>query len=354
MQQRVAVVILLVTSLVMALAGIVFAAIASHGAVPRGPHLTGQLRAALEAAAAGRNQCMPSSPPYPGEASPIELGTDHCAVSLPPLAPLPPAELLKRAEKLLEAEDSPFPFTSEAGYNISAEGATEVDRSVRARVNAGEKMPLCLPSTYDGHGVSYLAELFLPGGAGTLNAGDAVVDMGAGIAKVLAVVALVSNASARGIELSPERFKIGCDVLRLLERMFNTDPQLAARSPPTSSNNTGLTAEVCEPTRFLELWRGDMLEPPSAALRPPGDGHGSLTFFAYANCLPYQLLSDVMRLVAATAHPCIRLLSTKTPISTEKLQHGLRWIRGGAGIYTLFKRDGDSCRAAAEGQRIQL
>lgn len=251
--------------------------------------------------------------------------------------------LAQRAEELLEGEATAFPFLTEAGYNISGAEASSVDRAVRARAAAGEKMPLCVPSTYDGHSVSVLAGVFAPGSVGELTTGDEVVDLGAGIGKVLAVVALTSNASARGIELSTERHAIGCNVLRLLERAFKTNARLAARRV------AGLGVELaaaCPASRRLELWHGDLLAPPPALLEPPvGARAGSmLTFFAYANCLPYGLLAQLMRLVAGTRYACVRLLTTKAPVAWSAVQEGLRRIRGG-GLYTLYVRDGDRCRA---------
>eukprot|EP00929_Paragymnodinium_shiwhaense_P012538 TRINITY_DN11980_c0_g1_i1.p1 TRINITY_DN11980_c0_g1~~TRINITY_DN11980_c0_g1_i1.p1 ORF type:complete len:310 (-),score=21.49 TRINITY_DN11980_c0_g1_i1:1756-2685(-) len=237
--------------------------IASHA--HRGPHaaIHGETSSPCQPALSEVRAAEPASP-------------THCMARLPPVVMESPSALKLRAIALFESETSAFPFVTEAGYNISSESAAVVDAAVKARTAEGEKKPMCAASTYDGHGVDRLADLFLPGGAGALTVGDEVVDLGAGIAKVLAVVAMVSNSSARGIELSAERFKTGCDVLKKLEHVFN-DPfafNLGAHGP--------VAAPGCPQSRTIELWNGDLLEPPAELLRPPQvpDRGGSLTFFA--------------------------------------------------------------------------
>merc|ERR1712129_557678 len=173
----------------------------------------------------------------------------------------------------------------------------------------GEKMPLCHPSTYDGHSIARLAEVFMPGAVGQLSQVDAVIDLGAGIGKVLAVVALTTNASGRGIELSLERYVVGCSVLRLLANTFARDASIGVQ-----------TSTV----RRFELWQGDLLKPPAELLRAPSQVDGALTFFTYANCLSYGLIEQIMRLVSQNIHPCVRLLTTKAPNTLSQVHEGLR------------------------------
>jgi len=256
----------------------------------------------------------------------------HCEVDLPMLAAAPHTALVQRAEHLLEDGGSTFPFVTEAGYNISLAEARAVDQTVKNRMAPGDKMPLCQPSTYDGHSISRLAEVFMPGAVGQLSPADALVDLGAGIGKVLAVVALTTNASARGIELSSERYVVGCGVLRLLAKTF--------------ARGTGIGVQTGRVRRF-ELWQGDLLKPPAELLRAPSRVDGALTFFTYANCLSYGLLEQVMRLVSQNMHPCVRLLTTKAPNTLSQVHEGLRRSRKQGGFYSLFTRDGDLCRDTA-------
>jgi len=289
--------------------------------------------------------CIGSATSTASGACPREVSLDEevegrCAVLLPPLAQTTLDDLVKRASELIEGTDSIFPFQSPGfGYVISDEEKKSLDNIVLSR-EGGEKHAACQPHTYGDMRVELIAKMFLPGGRGELSNEDVLVDLGAGVAKVMATAALVSNASVRGVELSAERYKDGCLVLKLLEKLFqNVTLELAASDKESS----------CPMSRVVELYHGDLLDPPPLLTRPPSpaESGGALTFFSYANCLPHGLLKKMFRDIANNPHPCVRLLTSKSP-AIEKYVEGLRFGKVKAGMYLMFMRDGDQCRTPLE------
>eukprot|EP00746_Dinoflagellata_sp_MGD_P027904 gnl/MRDRNA2_/MRDRNA2_165938_c0_seq1.p1 gnl/MRDRNA2_/MRDRNA2_165938_c0~~gnl/MRDRNA2_/MRDRNA2_165938_c0_seq1.p1 ORF type:complete len:350 (-),score=67.34 gnl/MRDRNA2_/MRDRNA2_165938_c0_seq1:25-1074(-) len=265
------------------------------------------------------------------EASGFFMSEDYCSVLLPDIAPQSTSALLKRAREMLEGEDSIFPFISEHGYNITEEEGMAVEMLMLEKTpppvsKEKDRMPSCGASTYDGHNVDRIGEMFLPGGTTILGVGDEVVDLGAGIAKVLAIVALTTNATGRGIEFVPERFKVGCDVLRLLGMVFEEKRRgIAASRPRPCPGWQG---------RRFQFWRGDLYQPPAKLLE-----FNSLrvTFFAYATCFPYSLVTKMMEMIVEVEHPKVRLVTTKEPIGADRVPSRLRRKHGG--LFTMYVKD---------------
>lgn len=233
----------------------------------------------------------------------------RCTVWLPPAAPGTAEALVARVQELFESPTSSFPFKTSAGYAIS-DGETEgIGRAMEAaasrlpsvRTSGGQAN--CHASTYDGPEAGVLGSLFAPGGAGAVGEGDAVVDLGAGIGKVLAAVAVATNATLiRGIELSASRYEVGCGVLRTLEREFAQRPQLAAPGRP----------------RRVELVQGDLFDLPSGFF---ADLPARVVLFSYCNCFPYSLVSQIFRYAADLDRESVRLLTSKEPKAIPAALH---------------------------------
>jgi len=270
----------------------------------------------------------------------------YCTALLPPLAPAETHELVARMVRVLEGDGTVFPFKARLGWGISNEEQMQIDGVAAA--HAGEddrKLPNCVPNTYGSHDLEYLAGLFVPGARGELADADTLVELGAGIGRVMAVAALVSNSSIRGIELSPTRFEIGCRVLGLLEQSFKN------RTEALTAINV-VSGEACPVSRRVELWRGDLLRAPAGLLRADSirrgeavSWPGALTFFSYADCLPDMLLDQIMRLASSASHGCVRLLvSRSTSRRANQVREGLRRVMVPFHRYLLHTRDGDECR----------
>lgn len=238
-----------------------------------------------------------------------------CSVWIPPAAPGTKAELSSRLLHLYESAATPFPFTnSEAGYFISEEETEHIGKVVdeafartppmKADIGRPDET-LCHSSTYDGPRPDALASLFSPGGPGEAGAGDAVVDLGAGIGKQLVAAALVSNASLiRGIELGESRYADGCKVLKTLEQLFVQRPELGASGP----------------RRRVELVHGDLFAPPAGFF---ADLPERVVFYSYCNCFPYRLIKRIFAYAADLGRESVRLLASKAPL-TPDLPLGLR------------------------------
>lgn len=257
---------------------------------------------------------LPGTPTLPAQAwVPRPLSEDasvmRCGVWLPPLASVgDAATLIARVEEIIEAPTTPFPFQTSAGYYINPQEGKAIDEATAARVTtrAGGKRdtPGCAAQTYDGPTAKVLGGLFAPGGAGAVGAGDAVLDLGAGIGKVLVVAALVSNASMiRGIELGASRFEEGCRVLQTLEREFEQRPELAAPGP----------------RRRVELIRGDLFALPGSFFT---DMPQNVVMYSYCNCYPYQLVGQIFKYAADLERDSVRLLASKEPL--RDMPTGLR------------------------------
>lgn len=235
-----------------------------------------------------------------------------------------------------------FPFKSVGfGFAINSEEAASIDEAMINKAN-NQDLAACNPHTYGDASVEMLVQMFLPGGRGELSAEDVLVDLGAGVAKVMAVASLVTNASSRGIELSAERYKDGCKVLKTLEQVF-LDESLQLSLPSGSTKPSG--------SRLVELWLGDLLDAPKSLMEPQGIGErGALTFFSYANCLPNELLAQMFSDISRNPHQCVRLLTSKVPSGKGRglKVEGLHRTKCKPAMYTVFKREGDKCREAID------
>ena len=99
---------------------------------------------------------------------------------------------------------------------------------------------------------------------------------------------------------------------------------------------------------------GDLFDPPKGFLRRPmktpwqrpGGGAGgqkaSVTFFSYANCFPYSLISEVFKFAAT--HDArggeVRLLTSKEPVGAKFMPKNLKRQPSTGQMYAHYERIG--------------
>eukprot|EP00747_Dinoflagellata_sp_TGD_P028009 gnl/TRDRNA2_/TRDRNA2_132970_c0_seq1.p1 gnl/TRDRNA2_/TRDRNA2_132970_c0~~gnl/TRDRNA2_/TRDRNA2_132970_c0_seq1.p1 ORF type:complete len:232 (+),score=37.18 gnl/TRDRNA2_/TRDRNA2_132970_c0_seq1:75-698(+) len=181
----------------------------------------------------------------------------------------------------------------------------------------------CGPATYGEYPLRLLAQAWHDS-----KVEDTLVDLGAGVGRVLAAAALLTNMSARGIELSDSRAHTACGVLELAKATL-TNATLGVQAPATGADSAS--------SRIFEVWRGDLLRPPPEALSSSAAPSGRLVAFSYCNCFGDNFIDKILRLVSSAPHPKVTLMISKMPKNKTALQeYGLHRVSQ-PGIHTYVR-----------------